>query len=226
MTNLFSKNKLRAILWDIDGTLFSAEGLLLPTYQQAFGDFAKQLGPRLKVPTTEEIMPQIGRPVSEIFINLAPDLTPRERNALSLQVLAELVKQITWGEGHYYEGMVEVLGELHERGHLFFSASNGRYPYVEAILRSSQTFPYFQAITSLNNTSIKTKNALVQSILRDNNLMPDEVLLVGDRYTDRDAAVNNNVAFIATAYGHGHATEWEGAVGIVDSLKELKELIE
>ena len=225
MTSSFAKDKLRAILWDIDGTVFSAEKLLLFTYQETFRDFAKQARSKLVVPTMADIMPQIGRPVREIFANLAPDLTSEEQNALSLRILASLVKQITYGKGEYYPEMSETLQELHRKGYIFFSVSNGRYPYVEAILRASQTFSYFQPITSLNNVDIKTKDDLVKHILTKNNILPEEAVLIGDRFTDRDAAVKNGIDFIATAYGHGSPLEWEGARVVIERLSDLKKIL-
>ena len=212
----------RAILWDIDGTLFSAEDILAATYYQAFLAFQKHTKQEIKIPTLTEILAEIGKPVKEIFQNLAPELGSKEQDKLSLRVLAELVKIISFGGGKYYENMPLTLAKLHEGGYLFFSASNGRYPYVEAILRTSKTIRYFQKIETLNNQSIKNKSELAAHILKKHKLEPQEAVLIGDRQSDRDAACDNTVPFIACAYGHGQASEWKDAVLLIHSLAELE----
>ena len=214
---------VRAILWDIDGTLFSAEDILAATYRQNFLAFQKNTRQEIKAPTITEILAEIGKPVKEIFQNLAPELGAEEQEKLSLGVLAELVKIISFGGGRYYENMPHTLARIHNQGYLFFSASNGRYPYVEAILRTSKTIHYFQEIEAVDNQNIKNKSELVAHTLKKHKLEPQEALLVGDRRSDRDAACDNSVPFIACAYGHGQASEWEDAVLLIDSLAELEE---
>ena len=213
---------IRAILWDIDGTLFSAESLLGATYRQAFIDFQKNTKQEIKVPSVSEILAEIGKPVKEIFHNLAPFLIQEEQERLSLSALAKLVESIHFGGGHYYENMPQVLKTLYKRGYLFFSASNGRYPYIESILRISKTIHYFQPIETINNQNLKNKSKLVAHILKKYQLEPREAVLIGDRKSDRDAAWENRIAFIACSYGHGQESEWKDAVLRIHSLGDLE----
>ncbi len=214
---------VRAILWDVDGTLFSSQDILAQTYVQAFTDFQEKYDQRLTIPSLEEIMAQIGKPVPEIFQNLASEISPQGRERLSLQVLGHLVQKISFGGGTYYEGVAETLSILRSRNYQFFNASNGRYPYVEAILQRARVIDYFQEIKTLDQKRIRNKTQLVQDILERHKFSPDEFVLIGDRTADRDAACINNIPFIAAAYGHGSPFEWEGAILVIDSLQELSQ---
>ena len=233
-------SKVKAVLWDVDGTLFSAEDILAPAYKKAFydfykkdfykGDFQKKENQKkqnktIPIPTQEQILEEVGKPVKEIFQNLAPSLTPKEQDELSRKVLFNLVKQITFGGGKYYEKMPEILRELYQKGCLQFSASNGRYPYVESILRMSKTFDYFQEVQALDNKEIKNKTDLVRYTLKRHSLKAKETILIGDRASDREAADANGIAFIAAAYGHGKAAEWKNAALIIHSLQELRGIV-
>ncbi len=215
--------RVRAIFWDIDGTLFSSEAILSSSYQEAFQEFQKQhkSTKKLSIPSIREIMAEIGKPVQEIFQNLAPELSHNEQAQLSLHVLAKLVRSISMGKGQYYEGMPEALHTLHKRAYSFWNASNGRYPYIESILRFSCTFDCFANVLSIDNKNIRDKSELVQANLRQSRLAPEECLLVGDRHTDRDAALANKVGFVAATYGHGAPEEWDKALFKIDSLKQL-----
>lgn len=214
---------VRAILWDIDGTLFSSENILASTYRKAFLDFQKNTKQKIAIPSLPQILNEIGKPVKEIFKNLTPGLKTKEQEKLSLAVLAELVRLISLGGGSYYAGMPSTLSRLHKRGYLFFSASNGRYPYIEAILRASECVHYFPEIEFINYKNIKNKSELVAHILKKRKLQAQEALLVGDRQSDRDAACDNGLAFVACTYGHGHASEWKDAALLIRSLQELEE---
>ena len=214
--------KIRAILWDIDGTLFSSEDILSPSYCQAFVNFQKK-NPKLKhIPHLEQLLLEIGKPVKEIFKNLAPELDSQEQDALSEEVLSILVRMIAEGKGNFYPNVEKTLKNLYQHGYKFFSASNGRYPYIEAILEKSGTLKYFKEIRTLDNIKIHDKVDLVKAILKENKILPEEALLIGDRQTDRDAAIYNDVAFVATAYGHGEEREWKDASLVIQDLADLE----
>ncbi len=221
----FNKAKIKAILWDVDGTLFSSEGMIHTIYARSFHEFRSTYGKPKKVPSLPEIMEQVGKPVKVIFENLAPDLDERERSQLSLTILHGLVRGITFGEGEHYDGVTETLRKLRERGYEFWGVSNGRYPYVEAILRKNGTYALFRDVPFVDNRTIHNKNELVAYCLRAGGYAADEAVVIGDRTSDRDAAISNGVPFIAAAYGHGTVEEWEGAAAVIQDIKDLSNIL-
>ena len=219
----FEKQKIRAILWDVDGTLFSSEDIIHRIYQETFEKYPEAHGVPARVPTLDEIVAQIGKPVKTIFENLAPDVAEEQRYDLSLGILHGLVVAISRGQGEHYAGVFDTLQELRQRGYRFFGVSNGRYPYIEAILRANGTFALFEDVPTIDNRRIHDKIELVAHVLASAGLQADQCVLVGDRTSDRDAAGSNGVPFIAATYGHGHASEWEGAALLIDSLPGILE---
>ncbi len=227
LSSHMSKQKVSAILWDIDGTLFSSEEILAEAYEKAFLSFQK-LKPRrsyLSPPTLEKIMPEIGKPVKVIFQNLVPELNQDEQDELSLGVLYQLVLMIMQGKGHFYPDVKEVLQKLYERGIRFFTASNGRYPYIETILRRGEVLPFFIELDTIDNKFVHNKTQLVAHILHKYKLEPKETVLVGDRKSDSDAAKENEIGFIATSFGHGESTEWKDPLAVIGNLKALLHVI-
>lgn len=214
-------SEIKAVLWDIDGTVFSSEDIIGDTYRQGFESYRARTGRPAEMPEHAKIMDQIGRPIVEIFRNLAPDLSSEERTELSEEILAKLVENINAGRGTYYPGAIETIQEIHNRGYALYGASNGRYPYVEAILRYSGVFDLFTAIPVVDNRAIKNKTDLVKHILESGGLEPHNAILVGDRYSDRDAALENGVFFAACRFGHGTPEEWEGARIFLDEISGL-----
>lgn len=216
---------VRALFWDVDGTLFSSEGIIHEVYRRVFDGYRAENGRPERTPTLEEIVAEIGKPVRVIFQNLVPELPEEERQILSDRVLEELVLAIDAGEGEHYPGVRETLTALRERGFLFFGASNGRRAYVEAILKKNGTYSLFDEIPAIDNASIRDKNELVAKTLAKHGLRAEEAAVIGDRTSDRDAALQNGLRFLAARYGHGNPAEWEGACAFADSVPELLELL-
>lgn len=176
-----------------------------------------------KLPTLSEILPYIGLPVKEIFQNLLPYLTEEQRDEISQNVLNVLVKKIYHGEGKHYDGVQETIEYLYNKKYKIFTASNGRKSYIEAILKVNRIDSYFQEISSIDNIRIFNKTQLVKDIIRRYHLNPNFCVIVGDRESDKIAAKENHIHYIAAIYGHGKPSEWEGSLLRIQSLKELKE---
>ncbi|MDH5655911.1 MAG: HAD hydrolase-like protein [Spirochaetia bacterium] len=213
-------DSVKAILFDVDGTLFSSEGMIEGIYKQEFLKHREIHGKPAEIPEQQAIMEQIGKPVVKIFEALAPDLSSGEREFLSESILTELVNSILQGGGHHYEGVYSTIKKLSEN-YRIFAASNGRLPYVKAILKANSTDSFFEAVPYVDNQNIKNKTELVSSILTAYNLEPQQAALIGDRTSDRDAALDNGCFFIACRFGHGSEEEWEGAHEFIDSINDL-----
>lgn len=225
MSDPSSLKNIKNILWDVDGTLFSSEGIIHQIYQDVFQAYRARHGVPRRAPTLPEILDQIGKPVKTIFENLAPDLSDEQRSQIGLSILHGLVQAITSGLGEHYADVRAVLEALHGRGYRFFAASNGRFPYIEAILRSNATLPLFTDVRTVDNRLIHNKVDLVRSILTDYQLLPAETVLIGDRKSDSEGAAQNGLAFIACAFGHGAPEEWDRPVVVLHSLRELLDIL-
>lgn len=216
----------RAVLFDVDGTIFSSEDIIAETYVAGFSRFKQKHSEPLDIPGHDRIMQQIGKPIVEIFETLAPGLDQQKRHELSEEILYSLVDAIGNGKGFFYPGAVQTMEKLHGRGYQLFAASNGRYPYIEAILKTCNQLEHFTALPVVDNIKIHNKTELVRSILDDYNIKNTEALMVGDRFSDRDAAIENDVAFAACRFGHGDEKELEGARFYLDQISDLLEILD
>ncbi len=211
---------IKNIFFDVDGTLFSSEHMLEEVYQEAILDYFKDKNYK-NLPSLKDIIQYIGLPVKEIFRNLLPDITEEERNIISDRVLEILVKRIGNGEGLHYDGVEEVIKYLYNKNYKLISASNGRRPYVEIILKVNKIYDYFFDIPCIDNKTIFNKSQLVKYAIDKFSLNPKECVIIGDRASDRDAAISNQIYFIAADYGHGDKSERDGAILHISSIKDL-----
>ncbi len=210
--------KIKMVAFDIDGTVFSSEEIISEVYKESILNFSKTFGKQIQMPPHEEIMLQIGKPVKTIFKNLLPNLPENERDIISDSVLKFLCARIENGEGHIYPNAAKTVRELKKQNYVITAASNGRKAYVETILKKIGILNFFDDIAILNYEDIKTKGDILIHYKKKYDLAGDQILMVGDRASDRDAALNAGTPFAFCSFGH--AVEGE----IPDYSAELKTL--
>ncbi|TGK39361.1 HAD family hydrolase [Leptospira gomenensis] len=214
----FSGDSLQALAFDVDGTLFSSEEIILEVYKDAIEHFSRTSGIPIELPSRERIMLEIGKPVKTIFLNLLPQLEESQRDSISDSVLRFLCQRIRSGEGEFYPKVKETIESLAKKGFRILAASNGRRPYVETILDVAGVLPLFDPILVLDNDRIKTKGGILKEYVKLYGLEPEKILMIGDRLSDYEAARQNGCPFAFCAYGHAPSGE------IPDFELELKKL--
>ncbi|EMF82303.1 haloacid dehalogenase-like hydrolase [Leptospira weilii serovar Topaz str. LT2116] len=214
----FSVDSIQALAFDVDGTLFSSEGMILEVYRDSIQNFSKTFEIQIDLPSRDQLMMEIGKPVKTIFRNLLPQLNEKQRDIISDSVLRFLCERIKNGEGEFYPSVKETIESLTRKGFRILAASNGRKPYIETILGVAGVLSYFDPILVLDNERIKTKGEILKEYIKQNDFKPDEILMIGDRLSDHEAARQNGCPFAFCSYGHAPPGE------IPDFELELKNL--
>ncbi|PJZ55923.1 HAD family hydrolase [Leptospira barantonii] len=221
----FSGDSLQALAFDVDGTLFSSEEIILEVYKDSISNFSKTSGIPIELPSRERIMVEIGKPVKTIFLNLLPQLTEDQRDEISDSVLRFLCERIRNGEGEFYPAVKETIEALSRKGFRILAASNGRRPYVETILEVAGVLSLFDPILVLDNERIKTKGGILKEYVKLYGLEPDKILMIGDRLSDHEAARQNGCPFAFCAYGHAPAGEIPDFEVELKNLSDLTEIL-
>lgn len=213
--------KYKYFALDIDGTIFSSEDIIYPTYQEAVERYNAQHGAALATPERERIMLEIGKPVKKIFENLFPELSDAGRNFLSDSALKILCERIAKGEGEYYPAVKDTVEAILAKGGKILVASNGRRAYIDAILAYCGILQHIIYPTYIDGETIRSKNEIMLAY-RALGLAANEIVMVGDRLSDFDAARAIGCDFAWCAYGHappGEITEFEVRLGCFAELE-------
>jgi phosphoglycolate phosphatase len=214
-----------AVAFDLDGTLYSSEAILGPAYADAVAEANAEWGTNYRVPTTPEILAQVGRPVREIMRRLYPTMPADHIEAFSTRSLDQLVRRIRNRGGFVFAGVSEMLEQLADRGHPLLLVSNCRRPYLEAILETFALGKFFEAAVCNEDAPELGKSGLLVQILAGRT-----GVMVGDRASDGEAARHARIPWIGCRYGHAGAeavgAELDGADGIAGSVGEIPKLVE
>ncbi len=202
--------KYKYFALDIDGTVFSSEDIIYPVYKESIESWAASRGVQLATPEKDRIMLEIGKPVKKIFQNLFPQLSEDDRDILSDSVLRLLCEKITAGAGEYYPDVKKTIDTIVARGGKILVASNGRRPYIEAILKYAGVLQHVEHPTYIEGVKIFTKSDIMRHYTTL-GIIKEEIVMVGDRLSDLEAAQAIGCDFAWCAYGHapaGEITTW------------------
>jgi len=214
------------IAFDIDGTIYDAGNIIEGSFSRAVERFMKEnSGPDLRRPAREDIARTLGLPLEEIFRILFPEIDVRGRERLSSICTEELVAMIRDREGELIEGADTVIPELYRAGYKMVVASNGVKQYCEAILETYGLIQYFSEPFVYPGAEHLNKTEVVRHYL---NELPDvkNMVMVGDRFTDLEAARDNNIPFIGCAFGHAGIDEIKDEKFLVHAFSEIVPVLE
>jgi phosphoglycolate phosphatase len=214
------------IAFDLDGVLYSSEPFLGEAYREAIANVnARRPNSFPRVPTTREILDHVGWPVPVILVRLFPDIDATAVDLLYAETLEVICAHVARGEGILFPGVVETLASLRRSGLLLAVASNGRQRYIKTVLSTYGIAPYFLDLITIESGAIENKAGVLRAYMARHHLGAEQVVMVGDRSSDVEAAVAVGCHFIGCDYGHGYRDEIEGAGAIVSAFGQLPDTI-
>jgi phosphoglycolate phosphatase len=204
----------------MDGVLFSSEGFIADAYKEAI----TRADLTLPLPTAEQIIHQVGKPITDIFRNLFPKITAEEISILHKETLVSVVDLINKGRGHMYEDIPGVIKTLSGKYKLAI-CSNGRKKYIESVLNYYNLADCFEPVVTLEDLLLNNKGELLKSIIDDSKVPVDNWVMIGDRLSDYNAAVYSGTKFIGSLWGHGDIAEIKNADWLIKEPKKLLEVL-
>jgi len=209
------------LAFDMDGVIYTAEDFIADAYKEAI----KHSELNLPVPSSSQIMQQIGKPIWEIYANLFPGITKEEMLEFRTHTRKWVVQMVSEKKGKIYDGIPELLNELSQK-YTLAACSNGGAGYIETILKTFDLYKYFIPVLTLDSENISNKGELLKSYISKNSTKSSSWVMIGDRKTDLDAALYNNCRFIGCTWGHADDGELNGADIIVKEPEKILSALE
>ncbi|MBE3595317.1 MAG: HAD hydrolase-like protein [Candidatus Carbobacillus altaicus] len=212
----------KAALFDMDGTLFDAWPLALKAYEMTYDRLRKEGYEPPPLPPEDILKAQLGKTYDAMWGTLIPG------RSLSFYELADrwmfeyeeaLLKR---GYGALFPDVIPVLETLVSRGFYLFVASNGRESYIQMIVERFGLKHYFKDLYSAGRFGTRSKVDLVRRLI---TTYPAPLqVMIGDRRSDVEAGVANDLYVVGCLYGYGSPEELKEADTLITSLPELLDL--
>ena len=213
----------KILLIDLDGTLTDPKEGITKCVQYALKHFGIES-------ETEELMCFIGPPLVDSFKEF---YKMSEDDALvAVEKYRERFRDIGIFENGVYVGISHMLSKCKDMGYIIGLATSKPEEFAIRILEKYELAKYFDEITgstmdgSRNNKTDVIREAFARMNITECNI--DEVLMIGDREHDIIGAKNCGIESVGVNFGYASDGELQaaGADYIVDSVKELEDLLE
>lgn len=207
--------KLKAILFDLDGTLRDTRQLIYDALEYTFQAHGK------RVPSKEELAPYIHHH-SYVREQFMPEVSMEDFDGVYAAHIDQALLEV-----QLYPGTNELLTELKAAGYKLAVVTAGRRAPRD--MRAYGIADYFDAIVGGDDISAhKPDPEGTLLALERLGVQPTEAIMIGDMPTDvRAARAAGLKAFVGITHGLSsrESLEQSGADYIIDSLAELPEVI-
>lgn len=225
MSHESTLTKPQAMIFDMDGTLFQTETLLLPAYHKLFDTLRSEGLYTAPTPPEERILGSLGMLLEDIWKVVMPDGSQEAHNRANELLLELELEGLAGGDTLLYPEVKETLKALHEQGVKLYVASNGLEHYISGIVDTHELAELFDGLYSAGKHCTRTKVDLVKLLLEEQQV--DSAWMVGDRSSDVEAGKKNGLHVIGCAYaGFGNHDELKGSDVLISSFTELLKLYE
>lgn len=212
-----------AMIFDLDGTLFKTETLLIPAYHSTFNQLREEGLFVGETPPDERILSSLGLLLEQIWKNVMPNQSKQTHRRADKLLLHYQTEGLKAGMGELYPNVRPTLTKLHEKGIRLFTASNGLEGYVKGVAKYKGISPLFEGLYSAGEYHTQSKVDLVRLLLTHYKIK--SAWMVGDRSSDVEAGKKNNILVIGCDYaGFGSPRELEGSDYILQAFPEILDL--
>jgi len=214
------------LAFDVDGTIYDPQNILAPAFQEGLESFQKKYDYNFHFPTKDEIVSLLGKPFTEIFKKFFPQLDKKPAQELISLCTQRLIKKVNQKKGSLYQKAKVTLETLQQNNYSLFMASNGKIEYTMAILKTFGLIKFFSPpFLAIDNKNIKNKTDIIRSYKKI--ISPSDLLImIGDRSTDKIAAQDNNLPFLACSFGYGSPAEIGDSQWTATKFSEIPEIIQ
>jgi phosphoglycolate phosphatase len=185
--------RFELLIFDWDGTLMDSAGVIVACIQAASRDMG------LPEPSREAASHIIGLGLRQALETLFPELPEADHPILAEHYRRHYLSQDA--EIPLFQGARELIRDLHQRGHILAVATGKARRGLDRAFGHTGLEPYFHASRTADETHSKPHPAMIEELLDQFMVAPEQALMIGDTTHDLEMARNAGIASLAAGYG-------------------------
>lgn len=189
----FRPRRFDLIAFDWDGTLFDSTAIIVRCIQAAVRDVGGT------VPSDTAASYVIGLGLMQALAHAAPDVPPEKYNELGNRYRFHYIQH--QDDLSLFEGVLPLLTDLRERGHLLAVATGKSRRGLDDVLHSVDLKGLFDGSRTADQTAGKPHPLMLQELMAEFDVAPGRLLMIGDTTHDLQMAVNAGCASVGVSYG-------------------------
>ncbi|WP_343734968.1 HAD-IA family hydrolase [Acidovorax sp.] len=211
----FRPRRFDLIAFDWDGTLFDSTAIIVRCIQAAVRDVGGT------VPTDKEAAYVIGMGLMQALAHAAPDVPPEKYTELGNRYRFHYIQH--QDDLSLFEGVLPLLNDLRERGHLLAVATGKSRRGLDEALHSVDLRGVFDGSRTADQTAGKPHPLMLQELMAEFDVAPERLLMIGDTTHDLQMAVNAGCASVGVSYGAHEPDAFHALqpLAVAHSVREL-----
>ena len=191
---------IKNIFFDLDGTINNSGIGIKKAIKYALKNFD------IEIESEEFIKKYIGPPLLDCFMEF--NGLSREDSEKALKYYRDYYNTIGKFEAEVYDGMIDLLKELKEKGVNLYVATSKPEDVMYEVLTHFNLLELFDAVygASLDSTRNK-KTAVIKYALETGGMERETSIMIGDHHHDVLGAKENGMKSVAVTYGYGDRLE-------------------
>lgn len=181
------------VIFDWDGTLMDSTRVIATSLQSACADIG------IAVPAESDARFVIGLGLADTFRHVAPGLDEPGQRRLSERYRHHFLAREH--EAPLYEGVREMLADLHGRGRRLAVATGKARRGLDRALDATGLRQWFEATRCADEGFAKPHPDMLLMLMDITGVEPRRALMVGDTTHDLELAANAGVDALAVSYG-------------------------
>lgn len=203
------------VFFDLDGTLTDPKQGFVKSVRYALTELNIEFDPNINFES------YIGPPLHDTFKKLCGDIHSAEA---AISLYRERYAEIGLFENELYEGITECLDQIFGTAESIHVATSKPTVFSKRIVEHFELDQYFNVVFGSNlDGSLSDKTELLDHVLANQGIAPQNAVMIGDRCFDMIGAKNHGIRALGVLWGYGSEAELNnaGADGICTHPKEI-----
>ena len=190
--------RIEHIIFDLDGTLIDSAPIILDGFKNTLNKFGYK--PQLEINNN-----LIGPPLIQTLKLLSGENSENKLNDMALNFKIYYDSEACT-RSLMYPGIKELLDFLKDKNINIHLATNKRSFPTKKILSKLSLETYFKSLYCIDqneNIYFLNKNEMLKKMIKNENIIQDKTIYIGDRIDDKEASEQNSIEFWLAAWGYG-----------------------